>query len=491
MLLSQLYRLIIQYVSRRLSVGLIFLWLLPASVFATDAEPYARYLIRVNSQLSEMQVELCFSDEVAETLSTESDVAHRALKDLHINGKSAPRRDRTRHKIYLTALAAHQCLDYKVNLKIAETEGRIAKTNQQKREDVLLRISSWLWLPDVDTSTKHINFTFELPTGISISVPWKPIRHGPNQHSFELGRSPTDWQALMAIGRFDIENIAVTGATLRLAVTGSLPEHKKNKIRRWIAHGATSTTNIFGRFPLPSPQILVVPIGKQREPVPWGQVLRGGTPAVHLFIDAGRPYDQFSQDWTLVHELSHFLHPNMGRDGAWLAEGLASYYQNIAQARAGTISDLRAWQKLHEGFQRGIAQTKKGKSLAYESRHMSESHDYMRVYWSGAAIALLADFSLRKNGQSLDEVMSSFQQCCLMDYRYWSTEEFMNKLDTLSGTAVFSRLHDEYVHSDQFPDLQTVYGQMGFKLKSGKVSFDDEAKASHIRQQIMSAPEAD
>ncbi len=456
-------------------------------LYAADNDAYAHYDVRVSSALNSMQVQLCFADEVPAALSTVSDVAHRALEQLSINGKSVSARYRTRQKIYLPELAPGQCLQYRVNLSVAMTERSVPKAASHESDEILLRVSSWLWLPDVDSPAKLITLTFELPEGFNVSVPWRPIQSGADSRSFELGSSPADWPSLMAIGRFYRENISLADATLRLAVLGRLPVSGQTKIRDWIEHGAGSIMNIYGRFPLSSAQVLVVPTGKYDEPVPWGQVLRGGAPAIQLFVDASRPYEQFIQDWTLVHELAHFLHPNLGMGGSWLSEGLATYYQNIAQARAGTISALRAWQKLHNGFQRGIKETKKGRTLAYEALHMSDSHHYMRVYWSGAAIALLADFSLREKGQSLDEVLSRFQQCCLRPYRYWSSREFMHTLDDLSRTTVFSELYKEHVTSDQFPDLGSVYQQLGLQVKNGKLSFNKDANADRIRRQIMSA----
>ncbi len=485
MKISRASHLSILCVDWRFAFSFILFCLLPGISAATQDKEYAHYHISVNSMLTEMQVQLCFVDEVPEAITTTSDVAHRALKGLRINGKPAARRNVARHKIKIKALAARQCLQYRVDLNIARTEAHIARIDPRSQDDILLPVSSWLWLPDIDTSSRRITLVFELPTGINVAAPWQPIQYKNNQYSFEPGRFPADWQSLIAIGRFNTDDITIADTTLRLSILGALPVQKEDEIRHWIEHGATSILNIYGRLPLPSIQIMVVPTGKRDGPVPWGQVLRGGGPAMQLFIDASRPYNQFEQDWTLVHEFSHFLHPKLGMDGAWLSEGLASYYQNIVQARAGTISAKRAWQKLLEGFQRGAAQTKKGRSLAYESRHMSASHHYMRVYWSGAAIALLADFKLRENGQSLDKALSMFQQCCLLKHAYWDTKEFMDKLDVLSNTTIFSKLYSQYAHSDQFPDLKTVYNQLGLNLGNAEMSLDNQADAIQIRRQIM------
>ncbi len=336
MINSRLYHRSIRCEDRSLFLLLLLVSIVPGTIFSAEIEPYASYHIAVDDKLTEMQVQLCFSEQVPDALTSRSSIAQRALKNLRIEGNPVPARDKSRGMIYLKALSPRQCLNYDVDLSIAMTAGRITRFGLPGQTHILLRVASWLWIPNVDTRDRRITLSFELAKGMSISAPWQPIQNN-HHHSFELGASPTDWHALIAIGSFKIEKIEMEDANLRLAILGGLPDPAHEKIRRWIRHGADSVANIYGRFPLQSPQILVVPVGEHSGPVPWGQVLRGGGSSMQLFIDTSQAYDQFMHDWTLVHEFSHFLHPNLGKGSAWLGEGLASYYQNIAQARAGNI----------------------------------------------------------------------------------------------------------------------------------------------------------
>src|SRR5690349_3931578 len=65
------------------------------------------------------------------------------------------------------------------------------------------------------------------------------------------------------------------------------------------------------------------------------------------------PSAEFADDWTAVHELSHLMHPYLGDRGTWLAEGLATYYQNVLRARSGMLTPAQAWDRLYQGFKRG------------------------------------------------------------------------------------------------------------------------------------------
>jgi hypothetical protein len=322
---------------------------------------------------------------------------------------------------------------------------------------------------------------FLLPDGMHVSAPWPEDGDGFRVDGFMRENG----SALVAIGRMASERIVVPGAELRFAVLPGSPAAEQAMVRDWVWHGARAVTLVYGSFPVPSPQVLVVPMGRSGEPVPWGQVLRGGGAAAHLFIDQTRPAAEFAGDWVLVHELSHLLHPDLGADSAWLAEGLATYYQYVARVRAGMMTEQQAWQKLHDGFERGRAQTRRGVDLIAATRSMREQRIFMRVYWTGTGVALLADLALRDSGSSLDAVLGKFRDCCLAEARAWETREFLERLDRISGTGVLSELARRYLHSDRFPDLREAYDRLGLHDVDGQIELASDAAAAGLRRAIM------
>jgi predicted metalloprotease with PDZ domain len=194
-----------------------------------------------------------------------------------------------------------------------------------------------------------------------------------------------------------------------------------------------------------------------------------------------------------VHELSHLLHPVIDGPDRWLSEGLASYYQNVLRARAGLRSAQWSWDALHAGFERGIRGTARGRSLAEVSETMMRDHSFMRVYWSGAAIALLADVELRRRSggaQSLDTALAALGDCCLPADRSWSARELMQQLDRLTDTTVFIQLYRKYIDSDDFPDLGAVYAELGLQpISATRLRLDPTAPGAAICGAIMAAPE--
>jgi len=120
------------------------------------------------------------------------------------------------------------------------------------------------------------------------------------------------------------------------------------------------------------------------------------------------------------------------------------------------------------------------------SSNMRENRRYMRVYWSGVALALKADWILRiNNNGSLDSVLKQFQECCLHPNRTWTAGEFINKLDELSGSNIFTELYNEYAFSDKFPDLDDVYDSLGLINNKDKLILSRNTEAINLRKAIM------
>lgn len=441
------------------------------------------YEVTASSDLSVLTVTARFDARLPRELEAQDPSARNFLGPVLINGERMRSNSDDGRRIRLPAAADALSISYQVDLRAIARAGRLGRFAPAVTDAVLASAELWLWLPAGERDP--ITLRFQLPEGMSVSAPWPESIAADGSKVFCIDGNGDHLPALIAIGRIRIQPVPVPGSTLRLALVDGKPAPDPQAVRDWIAEGAAAVAGAYGRFPVPAPQILVVPMGSGPEPVPWGQVLRGGGPAAHLFIDQTRPVFELREDWVLVHELSHLLHPNLRREGLWLAEGLATYYQNVLRARSGLQSGAQAWQKLHEGFQRGLAQTRSGVTLVEATRDMLGQRLFMRVYWSGAAIALLADLELRRNGGSLDQVLSAFRDCCLARPRSWEVAEFLGTLDGIAGRPVFLPLHDRYYRSDRFPELGAAYSALGLEAAEGRVVGGGDAAARALRNAIM------
>lgn len=273
------------------------------------------------------------------------------------------------------------------------------------------------------------------------------------------------------------------GATLRTEIVGDVSNERRALLQRWVAECAQAALAAFGRFPLPEATVRVEQVRRtSASPVPWGQTSRRESVAVLLYVRENASLDELRADWTAVHELSHLFHPYLGDDGRWLAEGLASYYQNVLRARVGLLEPEEAWRRLDAGFGRGSREDSGLPLTELARRHRGT----MRVYWAGAAYWLEADLVLRReHGSSLDAVLSQYARCCLRGTREVAPERFVAQLDAIAGNAVFVPLYRRYAQSAAFPPLDAAYAALGIRSGDGGLRFDPRRDAVRLRRAIM------
>jgi predicted metalloprotease with PDZ domain len=157
------------------------------------------------------------------------------------------------------------------------------------------------------------------------------------------------------------------------------------------------------------------------------------------------------------------------------------------------VPAAEAWQHMHESFRRGM-QSMPGVTLADATERMYRDGAYMRVYWSGAALMLLADQRLRSRSggaQSLDLAFARLRECCLSPEAGWSARDLFAQLDRLTGTSVFTELHEEHVRSSRFPDLDECYRLLGLRpdATGERIELLEVAEQRAVRDAIMTSPQ--
>jgi hypothetical protein len=464
-------------------------------VLAPAAAPAGvpHYTVAADESLGRLDVSACFDASPPAGLTARDQRAAELLRAARLEtGDELVELQPQGSTLPLPPAGVPACVNYRVDLSAIGKRQR-RSGDWRARDVIVLDPDLWLWYPDGVGADTHWRLDFALPPGFDVSGPWQRTGSSHGKVSYVVRERMPGWAARMAIGRFSVESIALPGGRLRYALLPGEPAPDAAALREWVSGGARALVSAYGRLPVPDVQLLVVPMARGDEPVPWGEVQRGGGDAVHLYIDQRRPAAEFMADWVLVHELGHLLHPNIAATDRWLSEGIASYYQNVLRARAGLMSAARAWDKLHAGFERGIRGTAPGHSLAEASETMMRDRSFMRVYWSGAAIALLADVQLRRRSrgeQSLDTALAAFGACCLPADRSWSASELLRELDRLTDSGVFMELYRQYVDSDRFPDLGALYAELGLQpISKTSLRLDPTAPQAAIRAAIMRAPE--
>lgn len=376
------------------------------------------------------------------------------------------------------------CIDYVVDLKRAATAER--RNASLAKDNVVVSPAVWLWRPPLDPNTRII-VHFDLEDGIDVSVPWRPLAD--RDGSYEIPPSPRSARAVAVFGRYINVRRELQDGELTIALLRPNGAIDSAALVDWVHDTASNVSLAYGRFPNPSPQVVVVPVGRNGwqsdSPVPFGRVLRDGGEAIELFVNERRPIEDFYDDWTATHEFSHLMLPYVRPGHRWISEGFAQYYQNVLLTRAGRYDERRAWQKLHDGFERG--RNSRPELSPNEAARRGVGEATMKIYWSGAIIALMADVELRRRSgghESLDRVLEQLQGCCLPSARRWSGPELFDKLDGFVEGPVFMPLYRKYADAGGFPRFEDTLERLGVTVSDGTIHLSNDAELAGIRRAI-------
>ena len=278
------------------------------------------------------------------------------------------------------------------------------------------------------------------------------------------------------------------GRKLEVQISTEYDPAMQQDLRQWIEFISDALLQVYGYWPRENWLITVAPVsGASDDPIPWAQVHRDDVDSVEFFTNGKATSDELKQAWTGYHELAHLLIPYRGWGDAWFSEGLASYYQNILQARVGILTEQEMWQKLYEGYQRGLADTKfEGRELRVVSDKLRQDGGFMRVYWSGAWYFMVADARLRQQSRgrhNLDEALKKLNQCCADSAM--SVQDMVSKLDQLNRVLLFKPLYEQVIVSTEIPPFEPIFASMGISIANGKVQLQNEGPGAQLRQQIV------
>ncbi|WP_196138749.1 hypothetical protein [Aliikangiella sp. G2MR2-5] len=424
------------------------------------------YRVKINDELTRVDVEICFRGKVPEYLVVDS---HSALDKLIEFPKTAQGFIEFQGRYWKTEkLPSNACIEYASDI----SEHLIERVDGEKMEKVNYQAENgWLWLPESLAKDEVIRVEFDLKPRFFISVPWQADAQ--SNRKFKLFRAPHHWGSTMVFGDIGAEQISLGDERkVNLALLGNFKD--RFAIRQWIVDSAKTLTDYLGYFPEKQLQVIVISSDKYSgSPVPWGEVNRGGGNAIKLVISPEYSISAYYQDWTVFHEFSHLLLPKIEYKSSWLAEGLASYLQYLLMSKAGVLTKEVAWQKLYQGLKRGengtskLRREKLTETLQRKRERGKQRDRTMRIYWTGAAYFLSIDRELYKasGGKSgLREVLAEFNRCCTDSGKLWTGRELVSQLDRLSSSNLFSSRFEAFSRSESFPDYESVFESLGVKI---------------------------
>ncbi|MEI9898526.1 MAG: hypothetical protein WDN28_32895 [Chthoniobacter sp.] len=186
-----------------------------------------------------------------------------------------------------------------------------------------------------------------------------------------------------------------------------------------------------------------------------------------------------SDDWVLVHEMVHLALPNVPESHHWLEEGLATYVEPIARARAGQLTPARIWNEMVENFPQG--EPEKG------DRGLDRTPTWGRTYYGGALFCLRADIEIRRrtgNRRGLEHALRGILAAGGSIETSWSIDRIIAVGDAATGVPVLRELYDEMKDKPVRIDLPALWQQLGVRHQGHTVTFDDTAPLATVRKAI-------
>jgi hypothetical protein len=272
---------------------------------------------------------------------------------------------------------------------------------------------------------------------------------------------------------FDLE-----GGKVQLAL---LPGRVRNEsdVVAWVARSARAVEGYYKRFPVPRLAVIARP--STRDGVGFGTAIGNAGAAVAIDVGQDVTKEDLADDWVLVHEMIHTALPDLKGPHHWLEEGLSTYVEPLARARAGLVSDEELWRDWVRGMPNG--EPEEG------DRGLDRTPTWGRTYWGGALFCLVADVEIRtrtKGKKSLDDALRAIIAAGGNIATAWTMDRILEVGDAATGVPV---LHEVYAKMARDPapvDLATIWKRLGVVRAGGTVTFDDTAPLAGVRKAMTS-----
>jgi hypothetical protein len=280
-----------------------------------------------------------------------------------------------------------------------------------------------------------------------------------------------------AFDRLPKTDIEMPGGVIHVAFAPGDIALPREALLDWIRTSARAVTAYYGRFPVNSLRLLLVPVdgGRIRGGTTWGY--RGAAIRIPLGRDVTE--EVLQRDWVLVHEMVHTALPDIPDRHAWLSEGLAVYVEPIARVQAGALTAPEIWQAMMRDMPKGLPQA--------GDDGLDNTGTWGRKYWGGAMFCLLADIEIRtrtNNRLGLQDAMRGVIAAGGNHEQSWSIDRVLSTADKAVGVDVLTNLHLEMGAKPVTPDLAALWRDLGLRPSGEGLEFDDTAPLAAIRKAI-------
>ena len=328
--------------------------------------------------------------------------------------------------------------------------------------------SSWLLRPEALPAEG--TFRFHVTTAPGIRFATAVHRAGDLADTYEGPATALEDASFAAFGAIDVERLP--GREVEVVSARSLPA-SRGAVARWLDTSTAAITDVLGRAPRGT--LFVAPGTDGMR----GKTLGDGGGGV-LFRLGPRVDDRsLVEDWVAAHELVHLSFPALAPVHGWFGEGLATYVEPVARARAGLVGVERIWQDMVVGMPEGLP--------APGEQGLDGARAWGRLYWGGALYFLLADLAIREESggrSSLDTALRAIVSQSRGVEEHWEIERVLDVGDRATGLRVLSDLYARLGRSTERIDLDALWIRLGVRRAGDRVHLDAAAPLAAIRRAI-------
>ena len=278
------------------------------------------------------------------------------------------------------------------------------------------------------------------------------------------------------------EVVRVGAATLCLSIEAATPP-RTQLLQVWVRRSAEIVAQYYGRFPAP---LVHIDLGiMSGDGIGGGHTIDEGGLSIHVDVGRDASPERLVDDWVLVHEMVHLALPEIGRRHDWLAEGLAVYVEGVARAQAGNRAVADVWAEDRRSMPLGLPRAGEG--------GMDQTPTWARKYWGGALYCLEADVQIRQRTANRLGLQAALRAILEATGGYAADKDITDVLrigDAATGTRVLEDLYDREKATPVFPELDSLWRELGVPQNPLTEPFDDHAPLAAIRIAITRPPDS-
>jgi hypothetical protein len=283
----------------------------------------------------------------------------------------------------------------------------------------------------------------------------------------------------MAIAETD--DIKVGDSTLQVDFAEGALDLPRSAFLDHIAAAASAVATFYGRFPVPSDRILIIPVAGRKgvlQGTTWGD-MRGFPAFTRMRIGEHTTQADLNDDWMMTHELVHSAFPSMPDDQHWIEEGLATYIEPIARVMIGNLTAQKIWGDMVRDMHQG--------EPAPGDEGLDHTHTWGRTYWGGGMFCLVADVDIRRqthNRKGLQDALRAIVEAGGTIDHDWTLPQALAIGDKATGTHVLTDQYNEWKDKPVTVDLPKLWTELGIQSTSDGVEFVNNAPLAKAREAI-------